>query len=70
MEKIEVEVSHIVTAENLHRSFAGSRWMEVGALWDVSFAFSEQEKIGQNFCQYHHQFIFIFVISNKGSINN
>lgn len=49
MERIEVQVSHIVTSENLHTPFAGSRWMEVGALWDISFVFSEQEKIGQNF---------------------
>ena len=49
MERIEVEVSHIVTPENLYKPFAGSRWMEVGALWDISFVFSEQEKIGQNF---------------------
>jgi hypothetical protein len=49
MEKIEVEVSHIVTSENLHTPFTGSRWMEVGALWDISFVFFEQEKIGNNF---------------------
>lgn len=47
MEKIEVYVSHIVTSENLHRPFIGSRWMEVGSLWNVSFIFSEQERIGE-----------------------
>lgn len=49
LEKIEVERSRIITPENLYRPFSGNRWMEVGALWDVSFVFSEQEKIGQNF---------------------
>ena len=49
MERIEVQVSHIVTSENLYIPFAGSRWMEVGALWNISFVSLEKEKIGDNF---------------------
>ena len=49
MEKIEVELTHIITPENLHRPFSGNRWMEAGALWNVPFTFSEQEKIGDGF---------------------
>ena len=49
MERIEVQVSNIVTFENLYIPFAGSRWMEVGALWNIPFIFFEKEKIGDNF---------------------